>query len=193
MRDEAKKRISSLIKKVSSLQHRKSSAWKKLARYLQDEFGVEIHRRDAVKLLQYRKLESTLEGIMTVEESILRGKVAEDSEPFQGKKTIEVLYPEPTGIVAHSQDEVITLEAAKPLLQEKVNQLFWQVDSDVLNLLVEISKTTLLPNLEYDHKENDKRIGNKDCTVCFCCIFDVNVIVCSGSDHATIISIGISL
>lgn len=157
-RNEAKKRISSLIKKVSSLQHRKSSAWKELARYLQDEFGVQVHRRDAVKLLQYRKLESTLEGIMTVEESILRGKVAEDSEPFQGKKTIEVLYPEPTGIVVNSTNEVITLETAKLLLQEKVNQLFWQVDSDVLNLLLEISLTTLSPNLEYDHTENDKRI-----------------------------------
>ncbi|MGB5924130.1 MAG: HDIG domain-containing metalloprotein [Syntrophobacteria bacterium] len=157
-RDEANERISSLIKKVSSLQQRKSSAWKELARYLQDEFGVEVHRRDAVKLLQYRKLESTLEGIMTVEESILRGKVAKDSEPFQGKNTIEVLYPEPTGIVVNSTNEVITLETAKLLLQEKVNQLFWQVDSDVLNLLLEISLTTLLPNLEYDHTENDKRI-----------------------------------
>jgi putative nucleotidyltransferase with HDIG domain len=156
--DEAKKKIIDLIKKVSSLKQRKSSAWKELARYLQEEFGVEVHWKVAVKLLQYRKLESTLEGILTVEESILRDKIAEDSEPFQGKKTIEVLYPEPTGIVVHSTKEVITLAAAKLLLQEKVNQLFWQVDSDLLNLLLEISLTTLFPNLEYDHTENDKRI-----------------------------------
>lgn len=156
--DEARERINSLIEKVSSLKLRKSSAWKELTRYLQDEFGVEVHRRVAVKLLQYRKLESTLEGIMTVEESILRGKVAEDSEPFQGKKTIEVLYPEPTGIVVNSTNEVITLEAAKLLLQEKVNQLFWQLNSDLLNLFLEISLTTLSPNLEYDHTENDRRI-----------------------------------
>jgi putative nucleotidyltransferase with HDIG domain len=156
--DEAKKRINSLIEKVSSLKLRKSSAWKQLARYLQEEFGVEVHRRVAVKLLQYRKLESTLQGIMTIEESILRDKIAEDSEPFQGKKTIEVLYPEPTGIVIHSTNDVTTLEAAKLMLQEKVNQLLWQVDSDVLNLFLEISLTTLSPNLEYDHTENDKRI-----------------------------------
>ena len=158
--DEANERISSLIKKVSSLQHGKSSAWKELARYLQEEFGVEVHRRAAVKLLQYRKLESTLEGIMTVEESILRDKIVEDSEPFQGKNTIEVLHPEPTGIVVHATNEVITLKAAKLLLQEKVNQLLWQVDNDVLNLLLEISLTTLLPNLKYDQTENDKRIEN---------------------------------
>ena len=156
--DEAKEKIGSLIKKVSSLQDRKSSAWEELASYLQEEFGVEVHRRAAVKLLQYRKLESTLEGIMTVEESILRYKIVKDSEPFQGKKTIEVLHPKPTGIVIHSTNEVITLEAAKLLLQDKVNQLFWQVDNDVLNLLLEISLNTLLPNLEYDHTENDKRI-----------------------------------
>jgi putative nucleotidyltransferase with HDIG domain len=156
--DEAKKRINSLIEKVSSLKLRKSSAWKQLARYLQEEFGVEVHRRVAVKLLQYRKLESTLEGIMTIEESILRDKIAEDSEPFQGKKTIEVLYPEPTGMVIHSTNDVTTLEAAKLMLQEKVNQLLWQVDSDVLNLFLEISLTTLSPNLEYDHTENHKRI-----------------------------------
>jgi putative nucleotidyltransferase with HDIG domain len=156
--EETKERIGSLIKKVFSLQRRKSGAWKELASYLQEEFGVEVDRRVAVKLLRYRKLESTLEGIMTVEESILRDKIAEDSEPFQGKNTIEILYPKPTGIVIHSTNEVITLEAAKLLLQEKVNQLFWQVDNDVLNLLLEISLTTLMPNLEYNHTENDKRI-----------------------------------
>ena len=156
--DEARERINPLIEKVTSLKLRKSSAWKELARYLQDEFGVEVHRRVTLKLLQYRKLESTLEGIMTVEESILRDKIVADSKPFQGKNTIEVLYPEPTGIVIHSTNDVITLEAAKLLLQEKINQLFWQVDGDLLNLFLEISLTTLLPNLEYDHTENDKRI-----------------------------------
>jgi len=156
--DEAKKKIGSLIEKVSSLKHGNSSAWNELATYLQEEFGVEVTRGTAVKLLQYRELESTLETISTVEESILRAKVAEDSGPFQGKNTIEVLYPEPTGIVVHSTNEVITLEAAKVLLQEKVNQLFSQLDSEVLKPLLEISLTTLLPNLEYDQAENDKRI-----------------------------------
>jgi len=156
--DEAKKKMGSLIEKVSSLKHGNSSAWNELATYLQEEFGVEVPRRTAVKLLQYRELESTLETISTVEESILRAKVAEDSGPFQGKNTIEVLYPEPTGIVVHSTNEVITLEAAKVLLQEKVNQLFSQLDSEVLKPLLEISLTTLLPNLEYDQAENDKRI-----------------------------------
>jgi len=117
-RDEAKKKITSLIEKISSLKHSNSGAWSKLVTYLQEEFGVEVPRKAAVKLLQYHELDSTLEGISTVEESILRAKVAEDSEPFQGKNTIEVLYPEPTGIVVHSTNEVITLEAAKALLQE---------------------------------------------------------------------------
>ena len=147
---EAKKRITSLLEKVSSLKQSNSSAWNELATYLQEEFGVEVPRGAAVKLLQYRELESTLETISTVEESILRAKVAEDSEPFQGKNTIEVLYPEPTGIVVHSNNEVITLEAAKGLLQEKVNQLFSELDSDQLEALLDISLATLLPNLEYD-------------------------------------------
>ena len=88
----------------------------------------------------------------------MRAKVAEDLEPLQGKNTIEVLYPEPTSIVVHSTNEVITLEAAKVLLEEKVNQLFSQLDSDVLNPLLEISLSTLLPNLEYGQAENNKRI-----------------------------------
>ena len=156
--DEAKKKITSLIEKVSLLKQNNSRASDELATYLQEEFGVEVPRGTAVKLLQYRELESTLETISTVEESILRAKVAEDLEPLQGKNTIEVLYPEPTGIVVHSTNEVITLEAAKVLLEEKVNQLFSQLDSDVLNPLLEISLSTLLPNLEYDQAENNKRI-----------------------------------
>ena len=155
---EAKKKITSLIEKVSSLKQSNSSGWNELATYLQEEFGVEVSRGAAAKLLQYRELESTLEGVLTVEESILRAKVAEDSEPFQGKNTTEVLYPEPTGIVVHATSEVITLDAAKVLLQEKVNQLFSQVDSEVLKPLLEISLTTLLPNLEYDQAINDKRV-----------------------------------
>jgi hypothetical protein len=156
--DKARKRINSLIEEVSSLKPRKSSASKQLAKYLHKEFGIEVHRSVAVKLIQYRKLESTLEGIMTVEESILRDKIVEDPKPIQGKNTVEVLYPEPTGIVIHSTDDVITLEAAKLMLQEKVKQLFWQVNNDLLSLFLEISLTTLLPNLDYDQKENDKRI-----------------------------------
>jgi hypothetical protein len=156
--DEAKKKITSLIEKVSSLKKSNSSAWNELATYLQEEFGVEVPPGAAAKLLQYHELESTLESISTVEESILRAKVAEDSEPFQGKNTIEVLYPEPTGIVVHSTNEVITLEAAEGLLQEKVKQLFSQLDSDLLEPLLDICLTTLLPNLEYDQEENDKRI-----------------------------------
>ena len=81
--DEAKKKITSLIEKVSSLEQSNSSTWNELGTYLQEEFGVEVPRKAAVKLLQYRELESTLEGMLTVEESISRAKVAEIQSLFK--------------------------------------------------------------------------------------------------------------
>jgi putative nucleotidyltransferase with HDIG domain len=60
--------------------------------------------------------------------------------------------------VAHPAEEVITLEQARFMLQDKVSQLFWQINEEVLDPVIKISLSTLLPNLKYDKKENDRRI-----------------------------------
>jgi putative nucleotidyltransferase with HDIG domain len=54
----------------------------------------------------------------------------------------------------------MSLEAARRLLDEKVRQLFWQVDKEVLDPVVRLALTTLQPNLEYDRAENARRLDS---------------------------------
>lgn len=157
---EANKEMEALTKRVFAFKGRKSSAKRGLSDYLNIEYGLLLAPAVAAKVLGYQNLENLLSGILTIEESILQGKIVEDPEPLKGKKTIEVLYPEPAGIVAHPAGDVITLDEARLRLREKVNQLFWQVDKEVLDPVLQISLSTLLPNLQYDDKENDRRIEN---------------------------------
>lgn len=154
----AKKELVALITMASALQDRKLVRGQELVTYLREEFGLELPQEVAAKLLRYSNLPALLNGILTVEESILQKKIVDDPEPLLGKKSIEVLYRKPAVNETYSVDEVITLEEAKLVLQEKVKQLFWQVDRDILNQLIQIVLGTLQPNLNYDQKENHRRI-----------------------------------
>jgi putative nucleotidyltransferase with HDIG domain len=156
--EKAKTEMNALIEKISTLRDQKLTGGQGLLEYLRTEYGMELPRKLAAKLIKYQDLKSLITGILTIEESILKSKIVEDPRPFKGKKTIEVLYPEPSGIVTYPVGEIITLEKARLNLQEKGRQLFWQVDKRILDPLLQISMATLLPNLKYDQDENYRRI-----------------------------------
>ncbi|MFH1293399.1 MAG: HDIG domain-containing metalloprotein [Pseudomonadota bacterium] len=156
--EKAKAEMNALIEKVSTLRDQKLTGGQGLSEYLRTEYGLELPRNLAAGLIKYQDLKSLVAGILTIEESILKSKIVEDPKPFIGKKTIEVLYPEPSGIVTYPVGEIITLEKARLNLQEKGRQLFWQVDKRILDPLLQISMATLLPNLKYDQDENYRRI-----------------------------------
>ena len=129
-----------------------------LVDYLKKEFGVDISPEIAARLLRYPDLKNLLAGILTIQESISQGKIVEDPVPLKGKMTARVLYPEPIGISTFPADEITTLEQARLRLQERVHQLFRQVDPRILNPVLQISLATLQPNLKYDQKDNDRGI-----------------------------------
>ena len=154
----AEKKIDDLIGKISGSSSKKKNGNKLIANYLKEEFGVDVKQDELAKILKYRNLTNLFEGILTIEEAILQGKIVSDSNPFAGKKRVEILYPDPVGIVIHFVNEITTLKDAKLDMEKKISQLFWQVDKRVLNLVIRISVATLLPNLKYDEKENNRRI-----------------------------------
>jgi putative nucleotidyltransferase with HDIG domain len=156
--NKVQKNMESLIKEISFLQEQKPLTGPELVEYLHEAFGLKIGRSHADKFLGYPNLTNLLNGILTVEKTIMENIIAENQEPYKSKMTIEVLYPKPKGIVAHPTKEVLTLEQAHLVLRDKANQLFWQIDKTVLNPVIEISQSALLPNLKYDHRENNRRI-----------------------------------
>ena len=154
----ARKKMQDLIEKVSSLHAQDPSEGGAFVRYLKKEYGVELSLEATAQIIHYPNLKNLLEGILTIEESILEGKIVEDPEPLKGKKTAEVLYADPIGTIAYPAAELTTLEGARRSLKTKVSQVYWQVDPSLLDSVLQISLVTLLPNLRYDKKENDRRI-----------------------------------
>jgi len=115
-----------------------------------------------IRIIQYRDLKNLLQGILTIEESILQNNILRDPQGLMGKKSIEIKMPNSNGTVRHPVDDLITLEKARFLLEEKILQLFWQVDKRILDPIVRVSLATLQPNLKYDQKENEHRLDKID-------------------------------
>jgi putative nucleotidyltransferase with HDIG domain len=154
----AKKKMEDFIGEVFRFRSQGKAGRGALIGYLKKEFGVEISSKDAVRLLRYPDPKNLLAGILTIQDSISQGKIVEDPTLLKGKKTVRVLYPAPIGINAFSTTEVTTLAQARRELQERIRQVFWQVDSNILDPVLQVSLATLQPNLRYDKKSNDIEI-----------------------------------
>ncbi|MBW2490398.1 MAG: HDIG domain-containing protein [Deltaproteobacteria bacterium] len=155
---KAMKRMEELIKEISFLQEQKPFTGNELVEYLQEAFGLKLDLNEADKFLRYQNMTNLLNGILTVEKSIMQNIIAEDSTPYSGKITVEVIYPDPKGIVSHPTDEILTLKQARFILQDEATKLFWQVDKGILEPVIEILQSALLPTLKYDKDENNRRI-----------------------------------
>lgn len=155
---KVRKRMEELIKEISFLQEQKPFTGNELVEYLHEAFGLKLDLDEADKFLHYQNMTNLLSGILTVEKSIMQNIIVEDSTPYIDKITVEVLYPEPKGIVAHPTNEILTLKQARLVLQDKATKLFWQVDKGVLEPVIEILQSALLPTLKYDNDENNRRI-----------------------------------
>ena len=125
---------------------------------MQKEFGVGLSRANITSIIKYRDLKNLLEGILTIQESILQNKILRDPQRLMGKKTIEIQSPNSEGTATHSVDDLIALEKARFIMEEKVRQLFWQVEKRVLDPVLQVSLATLEPNLKYDQEENERRL-----------------------------------
>ncbi|MEN6440187.1 MAG: HDIG domain-containing metalloprotein [Syntrophobacter sp.] len=156
--EATKKKMQEIIKKLSSMQAEAQTDGAVLSRYLRKELGIEITDKDATILLEYPNIKYLMEGIVTLEEAVLRSRIVEDPRPIKGKITAEVLFPDPIGTVAYPASEFMTIEEARTVLQQRISQVFWQVDKSVLDPVIHIIHATLTPNLKYDQKENDRRI-----------------------------------
>jgi putative nucleotidyltransferase with HDIG domain len=155
---QTKERMMKFEAKVATLQSGKPSGVKVFAEYMKDVYAIDLPQETVSKLLRYRDLKNLINGVETIQTSIMMEKIVEDPKPFKGKKAVEVLYPEPSGMVTHPVSELITLEAARASLAEKSRQLFWQVDPDLLAPIVEVASQALQANMKYDQAENDARI-----------------------------------
>ncbi len=156
--EASKQKFEGFIRAVSAFQEKKQKQVEDFRNQVQKEFGVGLSKTNIINISKYRDLKNLLEGILTIEESILQNKILSDPQRLMGKKTIEIQSPNSADTVPHSVDELIALEKARFLLEEKVRQLFWQVDKRVLDPVLQVSLATLQPNLKYDQKENKHRL-----------------------------------
>ena len=155
--EASKKKMKALTKEFLFYQAQKKKRIDGFISNIHSELGVEVSKEALTKVLWYRDLKKLLEGIFTVEETILEHKILPSSEHLKGKKAIEIHSPTLSAPVMTPLDELISLEKARSSMQQKVEQLFWQVNKSVLEPVLEICQATLMPNLEFDETENAKR------------------------------------
>ena len=151
-------KFKTIMQAVSTFQEKKQKGVEDLKNQLQEEFDVRLSPANIINIVKYRDLKNLLEGILTIEESILQNKILRDPQGLMDRKTIEIQSPNSAGTVTYPVDELMTLEKARSQLDEKVRQLFWQVDKSVLDPVVQVALATLQPNLEYDQNENERRL-----------------------------------
>lgn len=156
--DASKKKMTALTKELLSYQAQKKKGIDDLVSNIHSELGVEVSKETLTKVLWYRDLKKLLEGILTIEETILQHNILPGPEHLKGKKAIEIHNPTLPAPTITPVDELMSLEKARFSMQQKVEQLFWQVNKSVLDPVLKISQATLLPNLEFDETENSMRL-----------------------------------
>jgi putative nucleotidyltransferase with HDIG domain len=156
--EASKQKFEEFSRAFSSFKDKKEKEINNLRSQVQKEFGVGLSRANITSIIKYRDLKNLLEGILTIQESILQNKILRDPQRLMGKKTIEIQSPNSEGTATHSIDDLIALEKARFIMEEKVRQLFWQVEKRVLDPVLQVSLATLEPNLKYDQKENERRL-----------------------------------
>ncbi len=154
----SKKKMQFLTKELMTYQASGKSRVDELVLMINSEFGVVVSEKAMSKVLRYRDLKKLLKGILTIEETILQNKILDDPNRLRGKPTIEIHDPAHAAPTATAVNELITVETARLSLLQKVEELFWQVDSAILDPVLKISQATLQPNLIYDQKENARRL-----------------------------------
>jgi putative nucleotidyltransferase with HDIG domain len=156
--ENAKTKMVRLIMKVYGLQSAGKTNAGELADYLSEEFGIKLDRSLAARMLHYEDLVKLLSGILTIEETILQRNILNDAGSLAGKSNIEVLHPHLAGTTTVPTAELLSLEEARLQLQEKATNLFWQVDRRLLDAVLQLALSTLMPTLKYDDQENHRRI-----------------------------------
>ena len=160
--EASKEKFEEFIRAISAFKEKRQKGVENLRKQLQKDLGVQLSVDNIIRIIQYRDLKNLLQGILTIEESILQNNILRDPQGLMGKKSIEIKMPNSNGTVRHPVDDLITLEKARFLLEEKILQLFWQVDKRILDPIVRVSLATLQPNLKYDQKENEHRLDKID-------------------------------
>jgi cyclic-di-AMP phosphodiesterase PgpH len=156
--EASKQKFEEFVREISAFKEKRHKGVEDLRKQLEMELGVQLSVDNIIRIIQYRDLNNLLEGILTIEESIMQNNILRAPQGLMGKKSIEIQMPSSSGTVTHPVDELITLDKARFLLEEKIRQLFWQVDKRVLEPVVRVSLATLQANLKYDQKENKRRL-----------------------------------
>ena len=158
----AKNKLISLKTELSLYKAVKGDGAANLAAFLKDQFGIHLSKPDVIRLIKYRDLDNLIDGIVTIQDSILQNNILETDLYLKGKKSIKIHNPGSNESALHTVENITTLEEARISMQTKIRQLFWQVDQRILDPLIQISISSLVPNLTYDPIENEKRLKKID-------------------------------
>ena len=91
--ESAQKKLKAASNEFSVYKAVKGRGSENLVTYLEERLGVTVSKRDVIRIIKYRDLKQLLEGVLTIQESVLQQKIIEDTKYLRGKK--EHRSPEP--------------------------------------------------------------------------------------------------
>jgi len=154
----AAKRLETLIARVADFRTQKKIGEATFWGYLKREFGIDFGRREIERLYRYKNLDSLMEVVLTIRESIQQNNIIATRDRLNGKERIDIYYPDTAQTRSVVIDQVMTLEDAQRYLETKAPQLLWNVPKDILEPVLRLFSHSLVPNLRYDENENNRRI-----------------------------------
>lgn len=160
--ENARKKLKAVSNEFTVYKAVKGRGSENLVIYLEKQLGVNVSKRDVTRIIKYRDLKQLLEGILTIQESVLQHKIIDETQYLRGKKSVEIRNLGSNETAVFAIDDVTTLEKARFSMQTKIHQLFWQVDKKILDPMVQMSIATLEPNLIYDEFVNQTRLEKLD-------------------------------
>ena len=134
----SKNKMQALIERLASYQVQKRDVDDSFLGDLRRELGIEVSRETIAGLIRYKNLKKLLEGVATIQETILKGMILENSDHLKGNNGIEIQMPGSKELVKQPSKDLMTLPQARKLLNVKVKQLSWQVDKEVLEPVLQI-------------------------------------------------------
>ena len=78
--EASRKKMEALTKEFLAFQTQKKKRIEDLITHIQSELGVEVSKETLAKVLRYRDLKNLLQGILTIEETVLQNKILPDSQ-----------------------------------------------------------------------------------------------------------------
>jgi len=156
--ESAKGRLADIIQLIGDQKHTAAQRVLNLQPYLQSELQLELPDITLMRLVKYKDVQPLLEGVLNIEESVFLRNIVAGPAHLNTSRMIAVESADAAQRTVFESGDVMTLDAARGLLEKKIRQLYGKVEDQILEPVIQIAQASLQPNLQYDRPEGETAV-----------------------------------